>query len=208
MGRALLTSPRLVRTRQTRPFASRSPDSTASRRGPRRGWWGGSEEGPRSDLRGGISEACRTGQMPPRRGRQRRPAPAHPPVGRQWPTAIRYGAELNEITVTNVSAPGVSVSPIDYRGPGSVPDQQFPPQAIHHARDQELTWAQLGELLNTTAAPAARATGTSHDQLDRDHRHNAAQGAPGQAGSQRPGRSYPAPTGTSPAGDPQTSWRG
>ena len=47
--------------------------------------------------------------------------------------------------MTNVSAPGVSVSPIDCRGPGSVPDQQFLPQAIHHARDQELTWAQIGE---------------------------------------------------------------
>jgi hypothetical protein len=74
----------------------------------------------------------------------------------EWPTTIRYGAELNEITVTNVSAPRVSVSPIDYRGPGSVPDQQFLPQAIHHARDQELTWAQIGQLLNTTTATAAR----------------------------------------------------
>lgn len=83
--------------------------------------------------------------------------------------ADRYCAELHEITVTNVSAPGVSVSPIDYRGPGSVPDQQFLPQAIHHARDQELTGAQIGELLNTTAATAARAAGTSHDQLDKDH---------------------------------------
>src|SRR5450755_652858 len=124
--------------------------------GPAQRLVGRSEEGPRSDLRGGISEACRTGHMPPRRGRQRRPAPAHPPIGRQWPTAIRYCAELNEITVTNVSAPGVSVSPIDYRGPGSVPDQQFLPRTIHHARDQELTWAQIGELLNTTAATAAR----------------------------------------------------
>ena len=30
------------------------------------------------------------------------------------------------------------------------------PQAIHEARDQELTWAQIGELLGTTAATAAR----------------------------------------------------
>ena len=30
------------------------------------------------------------------------------------------------------------------------------PQAAHDARDQELTWAQIGELLNTTAATAAR----------------------------------------------------
>jgi hypothetical protein len=29
-------------------------------------------------------------------------------------------------------------------------------QAIHHARDQELTWAQIGELLNITATTAAR----------------------------------------------------
>jgi hypothetical protein len=30
------------------------------------------------------------------------------------------------------------------------------PQAVHDARDQELTWTQIGELLNTTAATAAR----------------------------------------------------
>ncbi|HEY6315536.1 MAG TPA: hypothetical protein VIY52_32675 [Streptosporangiaceae bacterium] len=30
------------------------------------------------------------------------------------------------------------------------------PQAVHDARDQELTWAQIGELLDTTAATAAR----------------------------------------------------
>jgi len=29
--------------------------------------------------------------------------------------------------------------------------QQLLPQAIHDARDQELTWAQIGELLNTAA---------------------------------------------------------
>jgi len=34
--------------------------------------------------------------------------------------------------------------------------QQLLPQAVHDARDQELTWAQIGELLNTTAATAAR----------------------------------------------------
>jgi hypothetical protein len=34
--------------------------------------------------------------------------------------------------------------------------QQLLPPAIHHARDQELTWAQIGELLGTTAATAAR----------------------------------------------------
>ena len=33
---------------------------------------------------------------------------------------------------------------------------QLLPQAVHDARDQELTWAQIGELLNTTAATAAR----------------------------------------------------
>jgi hypothetical protein len=30
------------------------------------------------------------------------------------------------------------------------------PQAVHDARDQELTWTQIGELLGTTAATAAR----------------------------------------------------
>ena len=34
--------------------------------------------------------------------------------------------------------------------------EQFLPEAIHDARDQELTWAQIGELLGTTAATAAR----------------------------------------------------
>jgi hypothetical protein len=33
---------------------------------------------------------------------------------------------------------------------------QLLPQAVHDARDQELTWTQIGELLNTTAATAAR----------------------------------------------------
>jgi hypothetical protein len=34
--------------------------------------------------------------------------------------------------------------------------QQLLPQAVHDARDQELTWAQIGELLGTSAAAAAR----------------------------------------------------
>jgi hypothetical protein len=34
--------------------------------------------------------------------------------------------------------------------------EQLLPQAVHDARDQELTWTQIGELLNTTAATAAR----------------------------------------------------
>jgi hypothetical protein len=34
--------------------------------------------------------------------------------------------------------------------------QQLLPQAVHDARDQELTWTQIGELLNVTAATAAR----------------------------------------------------
>jgi hypothetical protein len=34
--------------------------------------------------------------------------------------------------------------------------QQLLPQAVHDALDQELTWAQIGELLGTTAATAAR----------------------------------------------------
>jgi hypothetical protein len=33
--------------------------------------------------------------------------------------------------------------------------QQLLPQAVHDARDQELTWTQIGELLNTNAATAA-----------------------------------------------------
>jgi hypothetical protein len=34
--------------------------------------------------------------------------------------------------------------------------QQLLPQAVHDARDQELTWAEIGELLGITAAAAAR----------------------------------------------------
>ena len=34
--------------------------------------------------------------------------------------------------------------------------RQLLPQAVHDARDQELTWAEIGELLGTTAATAAR----------------------------------------------------
>ena len=34
--------------------------------------------------------------------------------------------------------------------------RQLLPQAVNDARDQELTWTQIGELLNTTAATAAR----------------------------------------------------
>jgi hypothetical protein len=33
------------------------------------------------------------------------------------------------------------------------------PQAVHDARDQDLTWTQIGELLGTTAATAARRYG-------------------------------------------------
>jgi hypothetical protein len=34
--------------------------------------------------------------------------------------------------------------------------QQLLPQAVHDARDQELTWAQIGELLSTNPAATAR----------------------------------------------------
>ncbi|HEX4392455.1 MAG TPA: hypothetical protein VH084_13095 [Mycobacterium sp.] len=34
--------------------------------------------------------------------------------------------------------------------------EQLLPQAVHDARDQELTWAQISELLGTTPATAAR----------------------------------------------------
>jgi hypothetical protein len=34
--------------------------------------------------------------------------------------------------------------------------EQLLPQAVHDARDQQLTWAQIGELIGTTAATAAR----------------------------------------------------
>ena len=50
--------------------------------------------------------------------------------------------------------------------------EQLLPRAVHDARDQELAWTQIGELLGTTAA-----TGTRHDQLDKDHRHNAGESA-------------------------------
>jgi hypothetical protein len=34
--------------------------------------------------------------------------------------------------------------------------EQLLPQAVHDARDQELTWAEISELLGTTPATAAR----------------------------------------------------
>jgi hypothetical protein len=34
--------------------------------------------------------------------------------------------------------------------------QQLLPQAVHNAREQELSWTQIGELLGTTATTAAR----------------------------------------------------
>ena len=34
--------------------------------------------------------------------------------------------------------------------------EQLMPQAVQDARDQELTWTQIGELLHTTATTAAR----------------------------------------------------
>jgi hypothetical protein len=34
--------------------------------------------------------------------------------------------------------------------------EQLMPQAVHDARDQELTWTQIGELPDATAATAAR----------------------------------------------------
>ena len=34
--------------------------------------------------------------------------------------------------------------------------EQLLPQAVHDARDQELTWTQIGELLNASAATVAR----------------------------------------------------
>ena len=34
--------------------------------------------------------------------------------------------------------------------------RQLLPQAVHDARDQELTWTQIGELTGTTATTAAR----------------------------------------------------
>jgi len=38
----------------------------------------------------------------------------------------------------------------------TVQAEQLLPQAVADARDQELTWTQIGELLGTTAATAAR----------------------------------------------------
>ena len=51
--------------------------------------------------------------------------------------------------------------------------QQLLPQAVHDARDQELTWAQSASSSTPPPPPPHAATGTNHDQLDNDHRHNA-----------------------------------
>jgi hypothetical protein len=40
---------------------------------------------------------------------------------------------------------------------------QLLPQAVNDARDQELTWNQIGELLGITAATAARRYRNSHE---------------------------------------------
>lgn len=40
--------------------------------------------------------------------------------------------------------------------------EQLLPQAVHDARDQELTWTQIGELPGTTAATAARRYRNKH----------------------------------------------
>jgi hypothetical protein len=45
--------------------------------------------------------------------------------------------------------------------------EQLLPLAVDDARDEELIWAQIGELLGTAAATAVRRYGTSHDQLER-----------------------------------------
>jgi hypothetical protein len=53
--------------------------------------------------------------------------------------------------------------PLRLARPGQLPaptagpdSHQVLDEAIHDARDQELTWTQIGELLGTTAATAAR----------------------------------------------------
>jgi hypothetical protein len=48
------------------------------------------------------------------------------------------------------------------------------PGAVRDARDQELTWTQIGELLNTTAATGARRyRNKAMINLTKDHQHNA-----------------------------------
>jgi hypothetical protein len=38
--------------------------------------------------------------------------------------------------------------------------QSLLPDAVHNTRDQDFTWTQIGQLLNTSAATAARRYGT------------------------------------------------
>ena len=52
--------------------------------------------------------------------------------------------------------------------------QQILPQAVCDARDQELTWTQIGSSSAPPLPQQHATTGTTtHDQLDNDHPHNA-----------------------------------
>jgi hypothetical protein len=55
-----------------------------------------------------------------------------------------------------------------------IPQAQQLPTAVAATRDQDHTWAQIGQLLNLPRAQQHAATEENQHQLDEDHRHNAA----------------------------------
>ena len=56
--------------------------------------------------------------------------------------------------------------------------EQMLPDAIHHARDQNYTRTQIGQLLNLAPSTTAKRYRRNHEHLDKeDHPHNAAESA-------------------------------
>jgi hypothetical protein len=53
------------------------------------------------------------------------------------------------------------------------------PDAVAQAHDQGLTWQEIGHYSGSPPWPQPAVTGTTHDQLDQDHPHNASSGSPG-----------------------------
>ncbi len=47
------------------------------------------------------------------------------------------------------------------------------PDAVHAARDQGHTWAEIGQRSTSPRQPQPADTGPPHDPLDKDHPHNA-----------------------------------
>ena len=85
-------------------------------------------------------------------------SPACPASARGWRTGPSPDS-ARKAALAAVSPPIEVATPVRPSLPEAsliAQAEQILPQAIHDARDQGLTWTQIGELLNTTAATAAR----------------------------------------------------